>query len=63
MSNREFLEQKVELKDSKLIKHPKFEVYDLKEHCNALSLCNEIGTSPHVEVHLKLNDEVPLFVY
>ena len=34
-----------------------------EEEHKALHLCDEIGTCPHVEVHLKLCDELPFFVY
>ena len=51
------------MKDSKLSKEQQAWAYDLiKEHCEAFSLCDEIGKNPQVEVRLKVFDEAPFFL-
>ena len=46
------------LKDFKLTNEQQAKVYGLiKEHHEAFSLCDEIGTCPQVKVHLKLCDK------
>ena len=60
MIGREVIEWKVNLKDTKL--EQKLKVYVLiAEHCDAFCLQDEIETCPHIEVNLKLYDDVPLF--
>ena len=63
MTNREITEWKVKLKDLKIYKVQQARVYNLiEEYYKAFSWWDEIGTSPWVEVHLKLHDKVPFFV-
>ena len=54
----------VDLKDSKFTQEQKVRVYDfIEEHCNTFNLCDKLRTCPQVEVHPKLCDEVPFFVF
>ena len=53
MSDSKIIEWKVNLKDSKLTNEQTVNVYGLIEHHIALSLLDEMGTCPQVNVHLK----------
>ena len=54
---------KLNLKDSVLDKKGKeASLAKVKQFTDVLSLRDEIGTCPFIEVHLKLKDETPFFV-
>ena len=54
---------KLNLKDSILDKKGKEEfLTNVEQFTDILSLRDEIGTYPFIEVHLKLKDETPFFV-
>ena len=63
MTDKEILQMKLNLKDSVLDEKGKEEFLAKVEQFNdVFSLRDEIGTSPFIEVHLKLKDETPFFV-
>ena len=63
MTDTEILQMKLNLKDSVLDEKGKEEfLTNVEQFSDILSLRDEIGTSPFIEVHLKLKDEMPFFV-
>ena len=63
MTDKEIFQMKLNLKDSVLDKKGKEEFLDkVEQFTDIFSLRDEIGTSPFIEVHLKLKDETPFFV-
>ena len=63
MTGTEILQMKLNLKDSVLDKEGKEEfLTNIEQFTDISSLRDEIGTGPFIEVHLKLKDEMPLFV-
>ena len=63
MTDSEILQMKLNLKDSVLDEKAKEEfLTNVEQFTNIFSLRDEIGTSPFIEVHLKLKDETPFFV-
>ena len=63
MTDIEILWMKLNLKDSVLDEKGKEEfLTNVEQFMDILSLRDEIGTCPFIEVHLKLKDEMPFFV-
>ena len=63
MTDKEILQMKLNLKDSVLDDKGAEEFLDkVEQFTDVLSLRDEIGTCPFIEVHLKLKDETPFFV-
>ena len=63
MTDKEILQMKLNLKDSVLDEKGKEELLEkVGQFTDVLSLRDEIGTCPFIEVHLKLKDETPFFV-
>ena len=63
MTDKELLQMKLNLKDSVLDEKGKGEFLEnVEKFTDVFSLRDEIGTSPFIEVHLKLKDETPFFV-
>ena len=63
MTDKEILRMKLNLKDSILNEKEKEEfLMKVEQFTDVLSLRDEIGTCPFIEVHLKLKDETPFFV-
>ena len=63
MTDMEILQMKLNLKDSVLEEKGKEEfLMNVEQFTDIFSLRDEIGTCPFIEVHLKLNDEMPFFV-
>ena len=63
MTDKEILRMKLNLKDSVLDEKGKEEfLAKVEQFTDVFSLRDEIGTSPFIEVHLKLKDETPFFV-
>ena len=63
MTDSEILRMKLNLKDSMLDEKGKEEfLKNVEQFSSILSLRDEIGTCPFMEVHLKLKDETPFFV-
>ena len=64
MTDTEILRQKLNLDDSLLDDKGKEEFLNKTDDFHdTFSLRGEIGTCPFIEVHLKLKDEVPFFVW
>ena len=62
MTDKEILRMKLNLKDSVLDEKGKEEFLEkVEQFTDVFSLRDEIGTSPFIEVHLKLKDETPFF--
>ena len=63
MTDKEILQMKLNLKDSVLDEKGKEEFLEkVEQFTDVLSLRDEIGTCPFIEVHLKLKDKTPFFV-
>ena len=63
MTDKEILQMKLKLKDSVLDEKGNKEfLTKVEQFTDVFSLRDEIGTCPHIEVHLKLKDETPFFV-
>ena len=63
MSDQEILEKYVDLSDSDLSYAEKKSLYKiLLKYKEALSLRDEIGLCPNMEIELELNDETPFFI-
>ena len=63
MTDKEILQMKLNLKDSILNEKEKEEfLMKVEQFTDVISLRDEIGTCPFIEVHLKLKDETPFFV-
>ena len=63
MTDKEILRMKLNLKDSVLDEKGKEEFLEkVGQFTDVFSLRDEIGTSPFIEVHLKVKDETPFFV-
>ena len=63
MTDSEIPRMKLNLKDSVLDEKGKEEfLTNVEQFTNILSLRDEIGTCPFIQVHLKLKDETPFFV-
>ena len=63
MTDKEIFQMKLNLKDSVLDEKEKEEfLMKVEQFTDVLSLRDEIGTCPFIEVHLKLKDETPFFV-
>ena len=62
-TDRELLEQLIDLLESSLTTSEKEEFYDLlEEYKKAFSLCNEIGLAQGMEINLELTDTTPFFI-
>ena len=63
MTDIEILQMKLNLKDSVLDEKGKEEfLANVEQFPDIFSLRDKIGTCPFIEVHLKLKDEMPIFV-
>ena len=63
MTDTEIPQMKLNLKDSVLDEKGKEEfLTNVEQFTDIFSLRDEIGTCPFIEVHLKLKDEMPLFI-
>ena len=63
-TDREILETAVDLSESCLTDTQRFEFLNvLEKYKNALSLRDEIGLAPNMEVHLELHDKTPFFIH
>ena len=63
MTDKQILQMKLKLKDSILNEKEKEEfLTKVEEFTDVLSLRDEIGTCPFIEIHLKLKEETPFFV-
>ena len=64
MTNGEILYEESNLKDSVLDEKGKEDFLAMADNFHdVFSLRDEIGTCPFIEVHLKLKDESPFFVW
>ena len=62
-TDRELLEQLIDLSESSLTPSEKEEFYDLLEqYKQAFSLRDEIGLAPHMQINLELTDTTPFFI-
>ena len=63
MTDREILEEYINLNDSCLSKEEKIKVMDmLFKYKEASSLRDEIGTCPNIEVEIDVTDKSPFFI-
>ena len=63
MTDREILDKYINLDNSALTKGEKKEVRELLyEYKDALSLIDEIGTCPNIEVEIDVTDKTPFFI-
>ena len=63
MTDREILDQYINLDNSCLLEEEKREVMDmLFKYKEAFSLRDEIGTSPNIEVGIDVTDKSPFFI-
>ena len=63
MTDREILEKYIDLVKSCLTEKEKMEVMDmLYKYKEALSLRDEIGTCPNIEVEIDVMDKSPFFI-
>ena len=63
MSDREILDKYVDLEKSCLSDSEKKQVMDmLYESKDAISLRDEIGTCPNIEVEIDVTDKLPFFI-
>ena len=63
MAEREILEQYIDLSNSCLHEEEKEEVVDmLYKYKEAISLRDEIGTCPNIEVEIDITDKSPFFI-
>ena len=64
MTDSEILRMKLNLKDSVLDENEKEKfLTNVEQFADIFSLWDEIGTCPFIEVHLKLKDKTPFFVW
>ena len=62
-TDRELLEQLIDLSESSLTDSEKEQFYDLlEEYKKAFSLCDEIGLAQGMEINLELTDTTPFFI-
>ena len=63
MTDAEILQMKLNLSECSFDDEQKEEfLAKLDDFHNVISLRDEIGTCPFIEVHLKLKDETPFFI-